>query len=440
MRRDAAEDVFLTVGARKGFLPLVTGFVEQASLCLGLGREEALGLTLGAEEVFSHLCSVATSTSGPVDIRCSSGGYCVRTEFLLRTDAFDLRSFNLTASVSVENEADLDRLGLILASRTVDRLDLGRENPRELRLTLIKEKSYPCFREPVSAAAHPLTTYVLRPPTPEEVQFVSLLAGSYYDRHFLSDFLLSPGRLVDMIAVGEYQAVAAVGPAGEIGGAIFWHRTGARTVECFGPYVFNQPPESRMPQGLVEGCIATLARTRAVGLVSMHPTPQFPVGEFEPLGVLTSYAQDGSSLPLRAYFRLLEEDTGSAVWVHPELMEFVETECRRLVLPREIRPFHNVGETLPRHSVLSAAFDRTQSRAILRPLWPGADADENIAQHARLLREEGIRNIRFVLDLGVGWQAEFTPGLLRHGFRPCLLLPYAGEGDVVLFQLPGECP
>lgn len=72
---------------------------------------------------------------------------------------------------------------------------------------------------------------------------------------------------------------------------------------------------------------------------------------------------------------------------------------------------------------------------MLRPMWPGADCVENIAKHVRLIRQEAIPNILFFMDLGQAWQADFAPGLLRQGFKPCCLLPYGGEADVIIFQL-----
>ena len=93
---------------------------------------------------------------------------------------------------------------------------------------------------------------------------------------------------------------------------------------------------------------------------------------------------------------------------------------------------------MPRHSVLSAEFDRLQGRVTLRPMWPGADAEENIERHVRLVVGEKILNIHFAVDLGQAWQAVFIPGLLARGFEPRLVLPYAGKADLVIFQLRGK--
>jgi anti-sigma regulatory factor (Ser/Thr protein kinase) len=432
--------VLLATEAEEVYLPLVTAFVENAARCYGLADEEALGLTLAAEEVFVHLCRVAIAAGGPLEVHCSGGGYYVETAFVFQSEALDLRAFNLTTTISAEDELSLDGMGLVIASRFVDRFNLSREKGQGVRLTLIKEKSYPLHDNDESFSARPVSEFSLRPPSPEEVKFIGHLARIGYSNCFIPDFFLYPGKLADMIATGGYQAVAAFGSAGEIGGAMLWRWIGQKMVECFGPYVFNQPSDSTIPEALVEGCIGGIARTRAVGLVNTCPTPQLPEHHFERLGSLDLHMEDGTRTSMPIWFRLMQEDAGSVVWTHPEFHDYLQREYRRLVLPREIRLARNAGESLPKHSVLSPEFDRNQGRVILRPMWSGADAAENIGQHLMLLQQEGIRNILFALDLGHAWQADFVPGLRDHRFEPCCVLPYAGEGDVLLFQFSGERP
>ncbi|MDR3555051.1 MAG: hypothetical protein P4L55_09885 [Syntrophobacteraceae bacterium] len=431
-------NLLLSVEADEAYLRVVTAFVENAAFCFGLGEFEALRLTLAAEEVFMHLCRKATHSGSPLQIGCSNGGYFAQAVFRLPADSFDWKAFNVTASISLDDESELDSMGLVIASRSVDRFLLGREKGGELKLTLIKEKSYPPPPQVEPAVAVPLSKTVLRPVAPEELKFISRLAVSCYDAGALSDILLYPGKLSDMIAAGEYACLAAVGESGEIGGAIFWRRLGENMVECFGPYLFNQSSTSGMAEELLEGCIGAVARSGAAGVVNIGPPPGFPAAQFELLGTFDSYGPEGSSTSVEAWFRMLSEDTGATVWVHPELDAFIRREFAKLVLPREIRVDRPSGETLPRHSVLSAEFDRPRGRVMLRPMWPGGDAAENIARHVKLMKSENIPNIHFALDLGEAWQSIFLPGLLGAGFEPRFVLPYAGKGDVVFFQYGGK--
>ncbi len=435
-----AHEACLSVEADESFLPLVTALVEKSTLCFGFGKSEALGLTLAVEEVFVHLCRVVMPGGGVMEIRCSSGGYYMQIVVSFPASLFDARAFNLTATVSMEDDAGLNEMGLLIASRMVDRFHLSLENSAQMRLSLIKEKSYPKLPEDPIVTARPITQFTLRTPKPEEVKFISQLAGVYYERRFLSDLFAYPGKLADMIGVGKCDALAALGPAGEIAGAVLWRWMSKKVVECFGPYVFNQDSHSGVAEGLLDGCIGAIARTGAVGLINARPTIQLPEEHFELLGAIRSHSEDGPSSLLQTWFRLMREDTGGTAWAHPELSGFLEREYKRLVLPREIRVTLNAGENLPRHSVLSAEFDRTQRRVTLRPMWPGEDSDENVIHHVKLLRQEGFLDVLFALDAGVAWQAGFAPGLLKCGFEPCFVLPCAGEGDVIILQLRGEEP
>jgi hypothetical protein len=45
----------------------------------------------------------------------------------------------------------------------------------------------------------------------------------------------------------------------------------------------------------------------------------------------------------------------------------------------------------------------------------------------------GISRLSFEIDLGVGWQLAFVPGLLSAGFSPAYVIPHAGRGDLLVF-------
>jgi len=435
LNREHTHAVVLRVRGNAVFLPLVTSFVELSAGAFGLGKKEALGLTLAAEEIFTHLCGIMGAKGGEVRVRCRTHGHYVRTDFSFPAMDFDVRAFNLTARVSPADDRCEDEMGLVLASRAVDRLHVTHARERGLRLTLIKEKAYPKTEWDVPLSSRPLQQFSIRPPEREELKVFALLTGKYYRRQDLPGFFDYPGKLVDMVGGAEYHALAALGPAGEIGGGILWCWAGSKTVEFYGPYVFEQEPHTRMRNALLDAAISTIARTPAVGLLNRCPPPDFPQDYFEPLGGIPLLSEDGTVLEQRAWFRLMHEDPGAVAWVHPELEKFIRGEFKRLVLPREVRMVRDEGETANAHSLLSADFDRPQKTVTLKPVWPGRDAGENVAGHVALLRCEGLRDVFFGLDLGQSWQAVFTPHVLVHGFVPRLLLPYAGEGDVVVFQL-----
>ena len=429
---DKTPAVSLQVPARATFVPLVNTFVKNASLAFGLGEPEALALTLATEEIFVYL-SQSAAPGCTVDISCASGCYYVRTVFECATQEFNLNAFNLTSTVSLDTESGLAEMGLVLASRSVDRFQVSRAPERGLRLTLIKEKSYPeAGAKHFAELREMLRPYTTRAPNAEEIKLLVQFANQVYPAHLLPAFLHYPGKVVDMIGAGEYQAAIVVGAKGQIGGAILWHWAGQKTVECFGPYVFDTIPE--IANTLLESCLGAIAKTRAVCLINRLPTPDLPQEHFEALGTLTLFNRDGAP-ESTTYLRHLQEDEGSMMWAHPDLEEFLRHEYRRHILPRDIVVVKNEMEARPPFSVLSTEIDRMQNQVTLRPIWTGSDAGDNLRRHINLLQQEKLANVFFEMDLGESWQTDFTPALLECGFVPRLVLPYAGKGDLVIFQL-----
>jgi hypothetical protein len=94
----------------------------------------------------------------------------------------------------------------------------------------------------------------------------------------------------------------------------------------------------------------------------------------------------------------------------------------------------NMGEARSGFSLFSAELQRERADATLRPLLPGTDFIANLERHIRFIRKEGFLNLFFELDLGVPWHAEMIPVLTANRFQPKILLPFAGQADLVIFQ------
>ena len=107
-------EVTLSLRADQIFLPVATSFVEKAAVAFGLAEPEALSLTLAAEEIFAYLCSAA-APGKEVLMKCRSGGYYVDQEFLFEARDFNMKAFNLTASVSMDHQDGTDETGLLIA-------------------------------------------------------------------------------------------------------------------------------------------------------------------------------------------------------------------------------------------------------------------------------------------------------------------------------------
>ncbi|MBN1277577.1 MAG: hypothetical protein JXA35_08800 [Deltaproteobacteria bacterium] len=434
MSKKTENSAYIRLFATAAFTPLAMAFVEKAAVGLKLGQTEAMSLTLATEEIFSYLCRIATSDQ-PVEIHCSSGGYYVRADFLFPSDDFNMRAFNLTATVSFDDEASLEEMGLLIASRAVERFYISEEKGKRLRLSLIKEKAYPETITAEIPEVKPFRDFSIRRPDSDALKLFALLVKHHYQGQIIPCSFNYPGKVADMVDGGEYQAVLAISPGGEVGGGIIWRWAGLKTMECFGPYTFNQAPDSPMSNNLLDACLGYIARTHAVGLINRFPTNDLPVKYFETLGALTIFGSREQSSSVTAYFRQMQEDAGTSVWSSPELEQFLQGEYGRLFLPRKILPVMDHGEMKAPFSVLSAEFDRSQDMVTLRAIRAGTDAYRNLSGHMSLFSRESIHNVFFEMDLGLPWQAEFTPALLKSAFKPMLVLPYAGQGDIIVFQL-----
>ncbi len=416
------------------YMPVAAGFAERSGRCFGLTKTEALAVTLAAEEIFTHITHFIRP-SVEVEITCHQGSHYMRMDFIFAAEEVDLRAFNLTAALSIDDQESLDQMGLFLASRSVDQFEFTREEDDRVKLTLIKEKAYPEAKGVPSISMEPMIDYVIRAPDQAETNLLVESINGYYSASSLPGFFRYPGKVVDMIAGDECRAAAAFGPTGRVGGGMFWRWWTPKSVEFFGPYLPGQPDASSMSAELVDYCINQLARTGCINLISRFTTDALPQEYFQDLGELTYWDDLGEKRQRTAYFRLMREDLGSQIWCHPELADYLKKEYQRLHLPREIQTVSGLSRNAPPHSVLSSQVDILHREVVLLPVCIGQDIETNLAGHLRLFAEEGLRVVFFLIDLGQGWQADFIPSLFKGGFKPRVIFPYGGKGDQILFQL-----
>ncbi len=431
MEKSYNKSVGLSLKADLSLLPLATSFVEKSAKIFGLGDGEALSLTLASEEIFAYLCKVAPG----VEIRFKTGGcgYFVEEEIVFESEEFNLSAFNITSKVSMDECGPGDETGLLIASRMVDRFQFHSEDDG-FHITLTKEKAYPEASDRDLPSIKPMEAFSVTTPDIEELKVFVHLTRTGYRRRFTPMSFEFPGKVVDMVACGEYSVAVASDPDGNIGGGILWRWEGRRLVEFYGPYCFYKPQGAKMAEALVEYCLAQIVRGRAVGLITRHPTPELPVDYFELLGSMTFRTRDGSAAEAPSYYRHLEEDLGLRVWASRELEPFLKETYQRMFLARDIQLVVGEGESSSEFSVLSPEFDRTLAQVVLRPVWYGADCVEVLKDHVDSLLNDGLCHIFFEMDLGHSRQPHFTKGLLETGFEPRLILPYAGKGDLVIFQ------
>lgn len=426
--------VRLDVPASTEFFPVARAMTEKSATALGLGPKEAMRIGMATEEIFMYLCRA--NCGQELSIRSSWTGAGVNVEFGFSSRHFPLESFNLTSKVEISDESSLDEVGLMIASRMVDRFSVETGDDDRITLILSKEKHYgkaggEKLERPVYSEK-----YTVRAPEPEEAFLFAESVAALYPSEEIPRVFAYPGMLSDMLRHGQCRALAAVSPGGEILGGIEWEwRAGAKTAECLGPYVLAEAAAPALCEGLLDGCLESLAKLPVLGLLNRRPNHDLPVHYFELIGELPIKGADGALRSIPYYFRQMHEDPGSSVWADERLEPFLREQYGHLALPRKIlKSGLPQGEGAQR-SVLFAKIDRSRKTATLWPVSTGRDIRENVESHVLALSKESTGGVYFSLDMGRPWQAEWIDPVMDAGFSPRLVMPYAGHGDVVLFSL-----
>jgi len=418
------------------YFPIAMSFVEESAKAFGLGQPETIKLGLACEEIFVYLCK-SNQKSKAVSIEAENGVYYTGIRLLFDARNFDPHAFNLTSKISLDSEKGLKQMGLIIASRLVERLYIIHDAREGFGVGILKEKSYPRVEEQIDDPVKPLTHYRIVPPDSETIKlFVRHILSHYPSHLFPADFFY-PGKIADMVISGRYHILVASGDQRVAAGGIMWRIAGSGMIEIYGPYLFNQPREFHMAEALVDHLLMAVAKTDAVCLVDVFATPELPNGYFELLGSLDLFLPDGKKQLWPFHYRQHREDPGSQVWAHPDLLPFLDEAYKRLFFARNILKTNYEGEKRPPHAVLFPRFDKSQNLVELHAVWDGTDFPDILNRHVQIFKTEGILNILFEIDIGYAWQANLTPVLIEHNFLPKMVLPYAGMGDMVIFQYTG---
>jgi anti-sigma regulatory factor (Ser/Thr protein kinase) len=436
MKPDHA-DASLSTRIEVSSLPIVLGFAEESARAFGLSPADALKVRLATEEVFTYILE-AGGAGRKIVIEATNGVYYAQLKLRFEAAHFDPRAFNLTTSVSPDDSGGLEDMGLLIASRSVERFQIVHDIREGISLVLIKEKSYPEAMAAGTPEPPQMERFHVKVPEPEILKMVVSQVATFYPQDLYPVDFRFPGKIVDMTASGEYGALTANDDRGAIGGGILWARPPGKLIEVFGPYLFNQPAAYGMAAKLLDAFLGHIAKTEALFVINRYATPEIPVGYFELLGTIDQVLDDGTRKSWPYFYRQLKEDPGSQVWVQQNLESFLRKEYSRLFLPRDIMLTQYAGENRPAHSVFGVRFFRPQNTVTLNPVWDGRDAGDNLTRHIEALKADSIANILFELDCAYPWQANLSPVLIEKGFSPRLVLPYGGQGDLVIFQYIGE--
>ena len=413
------------------FLPLATEYVDKAAAAFGFGQREIAGLTLAVEEIYScYLAQLAGIAH--IDLALVDERYQLRLDLRFRMAHPKLQAFNLTYRVDPDDEGSLAGLGLMIAARSVTRLsiDLGRDE--QVCLQLIREREYPPATAQALPAVPQSSAVRLAAPSREDlIYFGGLLAAGR--EALLPPFLERPAMAADMLASGALGALLASAGQTLVGG-VFWRRLSESTIELYGPYLLFPDDGDALLTRLLDEAVGRISRSGARALLRRQGAlPGFErffdfLGELE----LASPLAPGETVVWPHYYKQLREESGGVVYAEPRFAEFLRAEYDRLFLPRQVRETA-AGDGSGDDSVLSVDFEHRRSLATLRLLASGGDLADNLAAHLALLAREKIANVLVEVDCGRAEEIAFVAALYDAGFRPRLLIPDAGRGDLVVF-------
>lgn len=418
----------LSIPARLQLLPLATAFAEHGATSFGFSQTDAMSLGLAAEEVLAALSATESHTEWSLT---DFGAYAELHVRFPRV-GLQLASVNLARPADSAVESDIDQIRWLLASRAVDRFKLDFSDPRSLKLILRKYRTFPEVEGLERSEILPGDAVEFRAPTYAELHLFCRKVLTLEDQRLLPPFLSRPEQLQVMIESGQVVAELGFTAKGDPVAGLLARAESPRVARLLGPYLIDSTSSSATE--LLHRMVRRFAKTSTQGLFCEGLDFAFGTSEMERLGRRVLSLPEGESFTLQVGYRTLTEDEGMVVWSSPTWNEYLQERYHKLCLPREVKPLPPKRSEFEQ-AVLTCDIQAKRSEVLMRPVVPGPDATEVLGRHVELFREEEYQNILFALDVGVPEQMYFSEALHQNGFVPCYLVPNAGKGDVILFQV-----
>lgn len=253
---------------------------------------------------------------------------------------------------------------------------------------------------------------------------------------FLPTFLSRPGMAADMLTIGHLNAILVTSGAWITGG-VLWRPLTDSCLELYGPYMFTADPDDQGLTLLLDDAVGRISRSGSRGLVRRQGPLAGYERFFDFLGELALTGISDAAAHCTYYYRQLKEESSGAVYCTGSLATFLSNQYDRLCLPRQVRETGIDPSRLRDASVLTMELEYARSLAIIRPLCSGNDMAANLTAHLDLLRGEGINNFIVEINTGRTEDTAFATALEETGFIPRLVIPDAGQGDLVIYDHPG---
>jgi len=416
------------------FARVLTSAAEAMAKRRGIDRRESLRFQLTVEELFVCLTGMA-APGQTIQTVLTGKNALLRVAFSFTAPTLSLGALNAATAMPVcaEGEPPQD-LGLLLAGKVADRFHIERKGENHFLIEAEVDRTYP--------PAPPVhTPQDFRPPyaarsagDPGQLAYAAALAAAAYPAWHCPQSFQTPAKFTDMVEDGQIACVAAFDAAGQVAGLLSWTPCSDHGLYFSGPFVFTPREDAaNVARLLADAFLESVAREKYDIILSLRATPDTPPGYFESLGAL-ELCRDGACCPQQVLFRHLREDAGMAVWRHPALETFLRQTYDRLAMFRDFLPAEPPATRQRSESLLGAAFDRKRNLGELRPLLDGEDMVDNLNRHVCALRQRGIDNILYYMDISQAWEAALADDLAQAGFSPKVVLPHGGRGDMVVWQ------
>lgn len=227
----------LTITAELAFLPVAVSFVKKICQGYGFSQKETTALVLAAEEIFVYLNKLNPGTM--ISISCCSKPYLMELTLEFSAENFNLRAFNLTSTVDVENESSLDELGLLIAGRMVDSFSMN-QTGEKIHMSLMKYMGYKKAAA-IGYTPGPLVSRTIDRPDPLEVRMV---AGMIHESESMADlpfFFKTPLMVVDMHESGDLAALILKDRQNTVAGGFSGSASTAIPLKFWGPIFMGRP-------------------------------------------------------------------------------------------------------------------------------------------------------------------------------------------------------
>ncbi|MYL82337.1 hypothetical protein GTA51_04190 [Desulfovibrio aerotolerans] len=417
-----------------GFARVLTAAAEALALRGGFGRRESLRFQLTVEEFFGCLTETVDASQA-IRVVLTGKKHLLRAAFDFEAASLSLGGLNVVAAAPACAASEpAGDLGLLLAGKAADRFHIEHRGERRFGLEAEVDKAYPPGAAVQAPAAYPAPFTARAGSDAGQLAYAAALAAAAYPAWHCPGSFQTPGKFADMIEDGQVRCVVATDAAGQPAGLLSWTPCSDRGLYFSGPFVFAPGQDgAAVARVLVEAFLSLVGREKYEIVLSLRATPDAPDGYFESLGELKLCREDACR-PQQVLFRHLREDAGLAVWRHPDLEAFLLDAYDRLAMFRNFLNAPSPTSRPRRESLLGANLDRKRDLGELRTLLDGEDLVDNLRRHVAALRQRGLGNIFYYMDLSQEWEAALAGDLTAAGFTPSVVLPHGGRGDLVVWQ------